>query len=190
MSADPIFEKALAFVLLHEGSKFVNNPADPGGATKYGISLRAAADLGHLAGLDLDLNHDGRVDAADIADLTQDEAGQLYRAGFWDRFDYGQIADFMTAAKLFDLAVNMGPVQAHKQVQRALRCAWLPVTEDGILGPSTIGAINAAHPNALCAALKSEAAGFYRQLAAVKPALAEFLDGWLNRAYSNPAVIS
>ncbi len=186
MSDDPIFDKALAFVLSHEGTRFVDDAADPGGATKFGISLREAEALGHLAGLDLDVNHDGHIDAADIAALTEDEAGQIYREAYWDKWGYGRINDRDVAAKVFDLAVNMGPSQAHRVAQQAVRSARFPLPEDGVLGPQTLSAINAAPPAALYAALKSEAAGFYRWLAATKPALGKFLDGWLNRAYSNP----
>jgi lysozyme family protein len=186
MSNDPVFDQALAFVLSHEGSSYVDDPADPGGATKFGISLHELQALGHLAGLDIDINRDGHVDARDIAALTQDEAALIYREAYWDKWAYGRINDPSVAAKVFDLAVNMGPGQAHRMVQRAIRSAWVPTAEDGILGSQTLSAINAASPAALYAALKSEAAGFYRWLAATKPALGKFLDGWLNRAYSNP----
>ena len=188
MSNDPAFDYALAYLLPHEGARFDNDPADPGGATKYGISLHELLALGHLAGLDLDINHDGHIDARDIAALTEDDAAEIYRVAYWDRWGYGRILDARVAAKVFDLAVNMGPGQAHRLVQRAVRSAQYSIGEDGLLGPQALTAINAATPLTLLAALKSEAAGFYRWLAATKPALGKFLEGWLTRAYSNPGV--
>ncbi|NDB82875.1 MAG: hypothetical protein EB127_09060, partial [Alphaproteobacteria bacterium] len=58
------------------------------------------------------------------------------------------------------------------------------ILEDGILGPMTLAAINKADLTDLLAALKSEAAGYYRTLAATKPKRAKFLKGWLKRAYA------
>lgn len=184
MPDNPTFRQALAFVLLHEGVRYVADPADPGGATKFGISLRELQALGHLDGLDLDFNHDGHIDAADIAALTEDEAADIYLRAYWDKYGYGQIVDPRVACKVFDLAVNMGPGQAHRLAQRAIRAAWFPVTEDGVFGARTLSSVNAARGDVLLAALKSEAAGFYRWLASAKPPLGKFLDGWLTRAYS------
>ena len=183
MSAVPTdigFEAALAIVLAHEGG-FVDDPADPGGATKFGVSLRTLRALGDLA---FDLDVDGDLDADDIKALTPEAAGAFYRKHFWDRYGYGTIHDLHLAAKLFDLAVNMGPGPAHRCLQRALRACRQPVTEDGILGPVTRQAVNAAEFLGLFPALKSEAAGFYRALAASDPARQKWLSGWLNRAYS------
>jgi lysozyme family protein len=179
------FPAALIVVLKHEGG-FVHDPVDPGGATHYGVSLRSVAALdGDCDGrLDFDLDRDGDVDEADIKIMTIEQAGDHYRRMWWDKYGYGAIADQAVAIKLFDLAVNMGPAQAHKIAQRAIRACWFPLTEDGVLGPQTLSSINAAESRSLVAAMKSEAAGFYRQLAATKPNLGKFLTGWLNRAYS------
>ena len=179
------FVQALAVLLKHEGG-FVNDPNDPGGATKYGVSLRTVARLdANLDGLlDFDLDGDGDVDAHDILALTPDQAGEYYCRQWWDKHGYGRINNPDIAVKVFDLAVNMGAKQAHKCLQRAIRAAWFPTTEDGLFGPQTLSSTNAAEPRALLAALKSEAAGFYRNLAATSPQSAKFLAGWLTRAYS------
>ncbi|MBN2752597.1 MAG: hypothetical protein JXQ84_07800 [Rhodospirillaceae bacterium] len=185
MPDDPRFTAALALVLQHEGG-FTNDPADPGGATQYGISLRTVvkvdADMNGL--LDFDLDGDGDVDVDDIKALTPEAAAAYYRHQWWDKFGYGQIKDDHIAAKVFDLAVNMGAKQAHICLQRALRAAWLPTLEDGVLGPNTMRSVNAADPRSLLAALKAEAAGFYRLLSATKTFLARYREGWLTRAYS------
>lgn len=79
--------------------------------------------------------------------------------------------------------MNVGPRQAVKLLQRALRSCGAHVADDGILGPLTKQAVQAAHPDLLVAALRSEAAGFYRALAQQKPENEKFLKGWLNRCY-------
>jgi lysozyme family protein len=185
-TGDPLFDRALAVVLSHEGG-FTADAADPGGATNYGVSLRFALTVGDRDGdgrLDLDLDGDGDVDAADIRALTAREAADVYRYFWWDRYGYARF-HLTIAAKVFDLAVNMGAPQAHKVLQRAVRAAsGLALVEDGVLGPKTAVAVADIPPFSLLIALRSEAAGFYRSLIAAKPALAKFETGWLNRAYA------
>ena len=84
----------------------------------------------------------------------------------------------------FDLAVNMGAAHSIQCLQRALRACGLPVTEDGKLGPATALASRRADPDALMAALRSELAAHYRMVAANQKHGADFLKGWLNRAYA------
>src|SRR5690606_28008981 len=55
---DERFRRAVEVVLKHEGG-YVNNPSDPGGETKYGISKRSYPEL-------------------DIANLTQEDAIAIY----------------------------------------------------------------------------------------------------------------
>jgi lysozyme family protein len=83
------------------------------------------------------------------------------------------------------LAVHTGIPQAVKLIQRALLAAGTQVVEDGIIGPETLAAINKADPTDLLAALKSEAAGFYRLIANANPSQQKFINGWLRRAYSS-----
>jgi lysozyme family protein len=173
-------ERALAVVREHEGDAFTNDPADPGGATKYGISLRFLRSLGHELG---DVDGDGDVDATDVRTLTWDQAAEIYRREFWDRWGYERLPETV-AVKVFDLSVNVGPGQAHRLLQRALRAAGSPVKEDGVLGPVTRSACFSALSGGLLAALRSEAAGFYRLLVESRPDLARFILGWLSRAYS------
>ncbi|MDF2868306.1 MAG: hypothetical protein K0S11_1776 [Gammaproteobacteria bacterium] len=174
------FEQAIATILLHEGH-FVNNPHDPGGPTKFGISLSWLKQLGELDSriyMDFDTNQDGILDARDISNLTEVAAMALYKTQWWDKYQYSQINVQRLATKVFDLAVNMGSKAAHRCLQRALRAAGVQLEEDGILGPKTMAAVNQTDPVVLLAALRSEAAGYYRSLN--KPF---YEKGWLNRAY-------
>jgi lysozyme family protein len=181
-SSDPIFDRALRVVLKHEG-QFSNDPADPGGPTMYGISLRFAKGV-DPATFDFDIDDDGDVDAHDIRGLDPEYVASAYRVLWWNKYRY---ADFVlpVSIKLFDMAVNMGAVQAHKLAQRAVRAVTGQVlAEDGVLGPESRRAIATADAQAMTIALRSEAAGFYRSLAAAKPQFKIFEKGWLNRAYA------
>lgn len=81
------FERAVAFVLRHEGG-FTNDNRDPGGETKFGISKRAYPHL-------------------DIKGLTEAEAKEIYRRDYWDRAGCGSL-DWPLCLVHFDSCVNLG----------------------------------------------------------------------------------
>lgn len=87
---DP-FEAAVNAVLGEEGG-YVNNPADPGGETNWGISKRAFPDV-------------------DIKNLSRDAAKALYKAHYWDPLaTYRLVGVFQRVA--FECAVNQGVSKA------------------------------------------------------------------------------
>jgi lysozyme family protein len=150
-------------VLADEGGDS-SNPADAGGATRFGISARA---------------HPG----VDIATLTRDAAVKIYWDEWWVRFGFARLPAAV-AIKTFDLAVNMGAGNAIECLQRALRASGMPVTEDGAIGPATASAAARTEPAVLMAAMRSEFAAHYRLVAAKQNRDQAFLKGWLNRAYA------
>jgi lysozyme family protein len=158
----PEFLSAVARVLADEGG-YSSNPNDPGGETKFGISARS--NLG-----------------VDIATLTRDQAVNIYWREWWLRFGFAQLPAAI-GTKTFDLAVNIGAAHAIECLRRALRACGSPVAEVGTLGPATTLAALRANPIALMSALRSEAAGYYRLVAAKQQNGAAFIKGWLNRAY-------
>jgi len=107
------FETAFAVVVGIEGG-YVNDPHDPGGETKFGISKRAYPQL-------------------DIASLTLEQAHAIYLRDYWHLCKCDELApDF--ALVVFDCAVNQGAGTALKlralssnlvdfQAERALRYA-------------------------------------------------------------------
>lgn len=108
------FDKAVTFVLSVEGN-YSNDPADPGGETKYGISKASFPDI-------------------DIKNLTRDQAIEIYRTQFWNRCNCDMIPAQLGMV-LFDSAINQGPSTAIRMLQKSLN-----VTADGVMGPSTIAA--------------------------------------------------
>ena len=159
-----VFHKAVKNILELEGL-YVDDQDDAGGETKFGISKRCYPHL-------------------DIQNLTLDKAKMIYHDDFWERGPFEKIQNESVAIKLFELTINIGPISAGKCIQRALRCCGYKVVEDGIVGTDTITKVNLANNLELLASLKSEAAGYYRLVAAHKPSQSKFLNGWLNRAYS------
>ncbi len=175
---DDSFARAVDIVLHHEGG-FADKKGDRGGPTHFGISLRFLEILP-----DGDINKDGLIDYRDIESLTRDQAIDFYWREFWNKYQYSKFNDWYLATKVFDLAVNMGPNQAHRLLQQALLALGNKVVIDGKLGSITFRAANNANRDALLAALRSEAAGFYRLVARLNAGQEKFLFGWLNRAYS------
>ena len=162
-SYPPAFARAVALLLGDEGG-YSCNPADPGGETNFGICKR---EYPHT----------------DIKSLTRDDAIAIYFRDWWRRYGYSDLPGPI-GAKLFGLAVNIGPDHAARCLQRALRACGRSVEEDALVGASTRSAAAAANQLALMAALRAEAAGYYRLLAANDHQRGgEFLKGWLNRAY-------
>lgn len=111
------FDDAFDRIIGHEGG-LVDNPADPGGLTKFGISQRAYPGV-------------------DIKALTVDDAKRLYKRDYWDRSMADQY-DGAIGFQLFDAAVNSGVTAAAKMLQRAVGAQ-----DDGIIGAKTLGAIRA-----------------------------------------------
>lgn len=106
------FEDAFKKLIVHEGG-YVNDPRDPGGETKYGISKRA-------------------YPAVDIKNLTLDGAKLIYKRDYWDRCRCDDLPEAVRF-DVFDAAVNSGVKQAILWLQRAL-----DVVADGVVGNVTL----------------------------------------------------
>lgn len=117
------FEKAIKRVLGHEVG-YVNDPEDPGGETKWGISKRSYPDL-------------------DIAALTRDHAIAIYERDFWERIHHRVLPDALDF-QLLDSAVHSGIEQSIRFLQRALH-----VADDGYFGPVSRQALQTAEVNDL-----------------------------------------
>ena len=168
------FERAFQQLLKWEGG-LVHNPADPGGWTKFGVSLRWLQTVG------VDITGDGVVDERDIKALTPAKAEGLYHKFFWDD-EYDRLQSDAVALYVFDMDCNMGQDRAHRIAQEAANALGARLTVDGKLGPKSVAALNAVDQAALLERMRELRSTYYRNLATQKPALAVFLKGWLDRA--------
>lgn len=179
--SDP-WPKAIARVLAHEGG-LTDHKSDPGGITNFGISLR------FLKSLNLDIDHDGDVDADDIRHLSLDQAKLIYKKEFWDRYNYRLFPENV-AIKLLDTSVNMGPSQSHKILQQALWGHGYQVAVDGVLGAQSRSAVDAIFQsnrlatNVLLPTMRVLQHAYYNRLIEKNPKLAAFNGGWTKRAYA------
>lgn len=94
-------------VLLEREGGYVNNPADKGGPTNYGITEAVARAQGY---------------AGPMQSLPREEAAAIYTRLYWLRPRLDEVAkrSDAVAAELFDTGVNMGPAVAVTFLQRAL----------------------------------------------------------------------
>ena len=160
-----MFDEAFNYTMPFEGwSACTNDPDDPGGLTKYGISK---------------VNHP----EVDVANLSLDGAKAIYRKHYWNPIKGDQIASGRVAIKFFDMAVNMGVKQATKLVQEALGDMGCSVAVDGMMGPKTLEALNGVDDDVLFVFLVPLLEAFYRGLG--KP---KYIKGWLRRARTLPHV--
>ena len=165
LSADQRFERCDGLVIaLEGGAKYTNNPKDRGGPTKFGVTLRALAD-----------RRGGPVTAEDVQALTLAEASAIYRAVYWASVRGDQLPAGVDLI-VFDAAVNCGRGRAVTFLQAALR-----VPADGVFGPQTLRAVQAADDlSALVERIRLERLRHYRQC----EAFPTFGKGWLNRLSS------
>lgn len=153
------FDQAFDKVIGHEGG-YVNDPKDPGGETKFGISKRA-------------------YPAEDIKALTLDRAKVLYLAGYWKPAGCDSVPEVLKF-DLFDMAVNQGVVAAVKALQHAVGAA-----EDGKLGPVTLGAIASTPGDRLLFRFLAARLVAYTQLDDTR--WQRFGRGWIRRVAANMA---
>lgn len=171
------FESAIGHTLRWEGG-FVDHPDDPGGATNRGITWNVFQKYA----LSL-LNMQPTLLA--LKALTEAQAKVIYKKVFWDRIDGDYIKSQDVANIYFDGFVNMGN-NAVRLIQQVLRAMGFDVVVDGIPGPKTLAAINAANPTELYNRYKDDRVNYYIELADRKPNMVVFLKGWLNRILSFP----
>lgn len=180
------FSRAHAFTAKWEGG-LSDHPADTGGLTAYGASLKFVEGIA--------ATQDGRdflerigvrlpVTRQSMRDVTPDQARAMFRREFWNSLrldDY----PFGVALALYDAAVNCGCAQSVKFAQRGYNACVGPngvrLAVDGKAGPLTRKALCAHATPAVLTAMLDARRRFYEELAANKPSQAVFLDGWTNR---------
>lgn len=170
-------------IVAREGG-FVDDPDDPGGMTKYGVTLATLRRLG------LDLTGDGATDGADLRHLSRAEAVDIYIEHYFRRPGLGALPEVLQPS-VFDMQVNAG-ANAVKILQRLCTEMGFPCVEDGAIGPATIRAAQLAFeaaPSLLADAYGIARRNYYYALADARPASRKYArrrdggkGGWITRA--------
>lgn len=116
------FDQAFASIAAIEGGfSDRDRQADPGGATKHGITERVAREWGYTG---------------NMRDLPLETAQAIAKARYWDKYQCEQFHPLI-AYQVFDAAYNGGyPV---KWLQECVGA-----TPDGVIGAKTIAAVRQA----------------------------------------------
>lgn len=110
------FDRAWSFLQrsdIEGGARISDDPEDPGGLTRWGISQRAYPD-------------------EDIRNMTEARAKELFRRDYWEPIQGDRLPERVAIA-LADSAFNQGVGTAIRLLQTALN-----VKVDGVLGPITM----------------------------------------------------
>ncbi len=170
-------------IIAREGG-YVNDPDDPGGATNFGVTIHTMRRLA------IDLNGDGRVDAADVRLLSRRQARDIFVEDYFRKPGLARLPEPLQPS-VFDMYVNAG-ANAVRILQRLLAEFGHGVATDGVLGPRTAAAAAAAHaaaPGHLVDAYGIARRNYYYALADRRPASRKYArrrdggkGGWIVRA--------
>ena len=155
----PFYSEIKKVIEREGGSKYTNDPIDPGGETKYGVSKKAYPDL-------------------DIKNLTIGGAIAIYKDDYWIPAKVERLPDRLQG-QYFDMVVNQGMTKAVRILQRACNGKnKQDIKVDGRIGPNTIKATAQVEPDRLRAYRIME----YARLALTRPKLEKYYYGWVKRA--------
>lgn len=170
-------------IVAREGG-FVNDPDDPGGATKYGVTIGTMRRLG------LDLTGDGKTTVEDVKRLTRSDAERIFVQHYFTAPGIGTLPEALQPS-VFDMYVNAGS-NAVKLLQRLLTDMGFACTDDGVIGPLTIRAAQLGYeaaPRHIADAYGVARRNYYYALADARPASRKYArrrdggkGGWITRA--------
>lgn len=149
------FDQAFDILLRHEGG-FSDHAADPGGKTRFGITEAVAREVGYRG---------------DMCELPLDLAKRIYKDRYWDAVRAEELPEAIRYA-VFDAAVNSGPRQAIRWLQRAVGAK-----DDGIIGPQTLALVRDADPEQMVRRMLAQRLRFMAGL----PNWPAFGRGWARR---------
>ena len=160
---DDRFDECLAFTLRAEGG-YVDDPADPGGATNMGVTLATLREW----------SDDPSLGANQVQDMSLRTARAIYRARYWNPLRAGDLPVGVDLS-VFDFGVNAGIWHSARLLQRALGFTGDEV--DGSVGPETLAAAAKVDTRLLVDDLAERQSAYYRGLADFPT----FGRGWLTR---------
>lgn len=145
------FQRCIHHILAAEGG-YVNDPNDPGKATKFGISKRSYPDF-------------------DIKHITESQAIALYERDFWRPIQGDDLPAGLDLLNL-DHGINAGVGTAISILQ-----GLTGAPEDGIMGPITLASITARDTESLITRFSAARLAYYESLSGWR----HYAVGWRSR---------
>ena len=151
------FDDAFKALIGNEGG-YVNNPADPGGETMWGVTKRVAAAHGYTGAM---------------RDLPIETAKTIAKSAYWDTHRCDELP-YQIAFQVFDTAYNGGYPDK-----------WLKLSvgnsPSGKISDSDVQAVNSADIYQICMRFCAFRIQYYTSLRGFKT----FGKGWTNRIAHN-----
>lgn len=161
---DPRSFAAISAVIKREGG-YVDHPADRGGPTNMGITIKSLERWrGHP------------VTIEDVQALDPQQAAQIYQEIYITAPGFDRII----STPVFDFVVDMSAHHGSKNATKILQKALGDIQVDGIFGPKTERAVN-LEPISILDRLRWERALFCARIVREDPTQAVHLVGWLKR---------
>lgn len=178
----------LGAVYAHEGG-YVNDPADPGGETNYGVTAKTARAHGYKGDMRLFPKH--CVGGVKVC------ADAVYIKSYVKPMTGGEEMPLITidpavSNELANTAVNMGLLRPSRWFQASLRDFGYPVAVDGKIGPQTIfyalkyrQATGWQGCQFMLDSLDAKQRAEYDRIVRVRPASRKFYKGWIRLRINN-----
>lgn len=164
-------------IIIVEGG-YVNDPADSGGETNFGVTVAVAREAGY---------------AGEMYKMPREVAFRIYAVRYWDAVRGNQLAELseQVAKEVVDTSINMGPHRAGVFLQRTLNALNLrgsvygDLVVDGNIGPATLSALGlylgSRKERILVKGLNCLQGAFYIELTEKREKDERFVHGWLDR---------
>ncbi len=161
-------EPIARFILSYEGG-FVNSPIDRGGATNKGVTIATWRAQGY------DKDGDGDIDVDDLKLISDQDAINIMRKGYWNRWHGGEIKSQSLANALLDWTWASGKngIIIPQQL--------LGVKADGIVGKQTLAALNRVYTPTFFELLRKRRLKFIDNVIKAHPEQIRHKAGWYRR---------
>jgi lysozyme family protein len=161
--------KILADKIFKWEGGFVDDPTDRGGTTNMGITLATWRKVGY------DKDGDCDIDADDIRLLTPTDARFILRKYYWNRWQ----ADNILVQAIANILVDW--LWASGKWGIIIPQRILKVTDDGIVGPATLNAVNTFDNDKFLEQVYEARVSFIQGIIKNDPSQEKFEKGWMNR---------
>jgi len=156
-------------VIEREGG-YVNHPADRGGPTNMGVTMRTLAAW----------RRDESTDAQDVKNLELEEVRAIYLTNYWNKPGFHRLERSVVMEDMvFDSSIHHGPKQTVKFLQQAVNAEV-----DGLLGPQTLALLDTLPSVELAAAFMGQRVTFLGKIISGDKSQHVFAHGWFRRMQS------
>lgn len=148
---------------------FANDPNDRGGATMVGVTISTYRQYCQFKNKKVPT-------VQDLKNIPYKEWRDVVHSLYWSKWKADLIENQKVANMLVDWVWTSGQSIGIKRVQKILG-----VTADGIVGPKTIAAVNAADPVDLVNNVYNGRVAHFNNIVKANPSQKKWLNGWMNR---------